>query len=321
MVRKSSPIEKVARLLDLVPYISTHQGIALTDLASQFAISEEELLSDLNTLWMCGLPGYTPLELIDLEFESGFVSIRNAETLNISRSLSQQEMISLKLGLDIVRGQLPIDRDDLMSKIDGLQAILEPLINAKVQGESPTTAIEQRLIKEAIAERSNLTFQYDSVSTGALTERTVTPIDTYAQGPYLYLRGFCHTAKAGRTFRLDRMISVVKSESKTLHHSEPPLPQEESSTDRQPQSMVSLRIHGNLRSNREALGTAVVAGESTVKVRALSISWLLRTVIAAGGSMEVLEDLEGSAPGFRAEVQRSAQNALNLYSLNSRQLR
>ena len=318
MSKKSSPVEKAARLLDLVPYISTHQGIALADLAAQFAISKEELLSDLNTLWMCGLPGYTPLELIDLEFESGFVSIRNAETLNISRSLSQQEMISLKLGLDTVRGQLPLDRVDLISKVDELQALLEPLITAKVQGESPTTATQQRVINEAVSERSNLTFQYDSVSTGILSERTVTPIDTYSQGPYLYLRGFCHTANAGRTFRLDRMISVVKSAVRTLDHSEPAISHAESSTDGQPQTLLSICIHGNLRSNREALGTAIVAGESTVKVRALSSSWLLRTVIAAGGSMEVLDDQDGLAPVFRGDILKTAQKALNLYSLNSR---
>ena len=70
---QSTPVEKAARLLDLVPFISTHQGIALNELAEEFNLSESELLSDLNTLWMCGLPGYTPLELIDLEFESGYV--------------------------------------------------------------------------------------------------------------------------------------------------------------------------------------------------------------------------------------------------------
>jgi proteasome accessory factor C len=76
----ASPIAKTARLLDLVPFITTHQGISIKDLAKEFAISTEELLDDLNTLWMCGLPGYTPLELIDLSFESGFVSIRNADS-------------------------------------------------------------------------------------------------------------------------------------------------------------------------------------------------------------------------------------------------
>jgi len=318
MVRKSSPVEKAARLLDLVPYISTHQGIALSDLAKQFSLSEEELLSDLNTLWMCGLPGYTPLELIDLEFESGFVSIRNAETLNISRSLSQQEMISLKLGLDTVRGQLPLDRVDLISKVDELQALLEPLITAKVQGESPVTASHERLINEAISERFNLTFTYDSLSSGDLSERIVTPIDTYSQSSHLYLRAFCHTASAGRTFRVDRMTSLAKAKPEKVNQSGSAITDFKGAVGSENQSIVVIAIHGNFRSNREALGTAIVAGESTVKVRALSSSWLLRTVIAAGGFMEILHDEGHSKPGIRAGVKAAAQKALDLYSLNSR---
>ena len=67
MVKKTStPIEQTARLLDLVPFLLAHQGIALEDLAKQFGVTQEVILDDLNTLWLCGLPGYTPLELIDL---------------------------------------------------------------------------------------------------------------------------------------------------------------------------------------------------------------------------------------------------------------
>ena len=77
----SAPLERTARLLDLVPYINTHQGIALKDLAAVFEVSHAQMVNDLTTLWMCGLPGYTPLELMDLDFESGYVNISNAPTL------------------------------------------------------------------------------------------------------------------------------------------------------------------------------------------------------------------------------------------------
>ena len=58
---QSSPIAKAARLLDLVPYISTHQGISIKDLAQEFDVSTTELLDDLNTLWICGTVPYTHL--------------------------------------------------------------------------------------------------------------------------------------------------------------------------------------------------------------------------------------------------------------------
>ena len=102
----TSPIAKTARLLDLVPFITTHQGISIKDLAKEFAITTEELLDDLNTLWMCGLPGYTPLELIDLSFESGYVSIRNAEILQKVRLLTKEELVVHNRYLDFIRFRL-----------------------------------------------------------------------------------------------------------------------------------------------------------------------------------------------------------------------
>ena len=76
MVKKiTAPLERTARLLDLVPYINSHQGISLKELADVFHVTQAQMTNDLTTLWMCGLPGYTPLELIDLSFDTGFVSI------------------------------------------------------------------------------------------------------------------------------------------------------------------------------------------------------------------------------------------------------
>ena len=102
MAKQETGLARTARLLDLVPYLTTHQGIAISELAKTFNATVKEITDDLNTLWMCGLPGYTPLELIDLEFESGFVSIRNAETLAAPRALDRAEALSVYMGLDLL---------------------------------------------------------------------------------------------------------------------------------------------------------------------------------------------------------------------------
>ena len=70
-------MQEVARLLDLVPFLSTHSHISLKELAHEFGISEKAMASELTALSMCGLPGYTPYELIEIFFESGFVTINN----------------------------------------------------------------------------------------------------------------------------------------------------------------------------------------------------------------------------------------------------
>ena len=66
---------RALRTMDLIPYILENPGISIRELAKQFNVTEKQIESDLQLVFMCGLPGYTPYELIDLVFEDGVVSI------------------------------------------------------------------------------------------------------------------------------------------------------------------------------------------------------------------------------------------------------
>ena len=70
-----SAVDRVTRVLDLVPFILENPGIEVSVLAAKFSISEKQILADLELIFMCGLPGYTPYELIDLAFEDGVVTV------------------------------------------------------------------------------------------------------------------------------------------------------------------------------------------------------------------------------------------------------
>ena len=67
--------ERLPRLLALVPYLQAHDGIAIEQAAADFDISEDQLRRDLQLLWMCGLPGHGPGDLIDLSFDGETVSV------------------------------------------------------------------------------------------------------------------------------------------------------------------------------------------------------------------------------------------------------
>ncbi|MFM7873555.1 MAG: hypothetical protein ACKO8Y_02915, partial [Actinomycetota bacterium] len=70
---------RALRLIDLVPYLVSNPGVSVKETATKFGISVAELLKDLDLLFVCGLPGYTPLELIDLSVEDGVISIRDPQ--------------------------------------------------------------------------------------------------------------------------------------------------------------------------------------------------------------------------------------------------
>ena len=201
----TSPIAKTARLLDLVPFITTHQGISIKDLAKEFAITTEELLDDLNTLWMCGLPGYTPLELIDLSFESGYVSIRNAEILQKVRLLTKEELVVIAIGLDFLKESLSKDREDLLIAITSLLKKIKSLIGDIAQATPTVDSAHRAIILRALKERKNLEIEYHSLIRDQIATRIVTPLELGEDKGIEVLLAYCSTANGFRTFRLDNV--------------------------------------------------------------------------------------------------------------------
>ena len=299
---QSTPVEKAARLLDLVPFISTHQGIALSELAEEFNLSESELLSDLNTLWMCGLPGYTPLELIDLEFESGYVSIRNAEVLQRVRLLTKQELVIILLGLDILRSSLDPKREDLQVAISGLTIKIKEIVGNVATASPIVDSMHRAIITQAIGSRMDLVVKYHSTIRDTVTERVITPLELSIDHGFEVLNAYCQSAEGFRTFRLDNMKSVEIAGSSVS------VPQQGDISDFHWQILIKSRF----RSSSERFRSTYTARESTefeqVTVNSFSQDWLLRNAMSTLASVEVQLPLSA-----RSLIAEKCQQSLELY--------
>jgi proteasome accessory factor C len=299
---QSTPVEKAARLLDLVPFISTHQGIALSELAAEFNLTESELLSDLNTLWMCGLPGYTPLELIDLEFESGYVSIRNAEVLQRVRLLTKQELVIILLGLDILRSSLDPKRNDLSTAISGLTSKIKEIVGNVATASPIVDSAHRAIITQAIASRMDLLVNYHSTIRDTVTERVITPLELSLDHGFEVLSAYCQSAEGFRTFRLDNMRSVGLAGSSVS------IPEPSEISDYQWQLLIKSRF----RTSSERFRSTYKPRESTdgeqVSVNSFSQDWLLRNAMSTLASVEV--QLPVSA---RSLIAQKCQQSLELY--------
>lgn len=299
MAKIPAPIAQTARLIDLVPFLISHQGISLKKLASEFGVSEKEMLNDLNTLWMCGLPGYTPLELIDLEFESGYVSIRNAEVLNKVRALDSSEVISLLLGLSLLESSL--EESAHLEAIQSLRAKLVAISGDVASVKPQATSGLITLAKEAIAKRCDLIFDYHSLSRDVISERTVTPYEVYSEGAKSYMRGFCRTSGSQRTFSFDRTSNLRLGDGSARNGSDLEKNLEES------QIAVELLAKGR---DREVLETfqAIPKGGGLYKTVIFNPFWLTRSVASFSGDVELV-----SPPSIRSEVVDMASRTLELY--------
>jgi len=308
MVRNpTSPLNKAARMLDLVPYLHAHQGIALTTLAHNFGISESEMNADLTTLWMCGLPGYTPLELIDLSFDSGFVTIRNAQTLENPRSLNKEEVIALLLGLDLVRSALANQREDLLAKIDVLSHRLRSLIGlqAQLKAEPAIDGSIRSTITKAISSGTSLDIKYHSLYADRISERTILPIEWHNDAFHEYVFAYCDQAQSFRTFRLDR-IQYANVGQKKLK------PEKISQILESPALTYRIRIHSHLRAARELFefegDDKDLHSGIEKEIPSFTAEWMRRMIFSASASVELL-----SPVGERLDIATSAKALLALY--------
>jgi proteasome accessory factor C len=297
----SAPLERTARLLDLVPYINTHQGIALKDLAAVFEVSNAQMVNDLTTLWMCGLPGYTPLELMDLDFESGYVNISNAPTLAKPRSVTFDEGVALILGLDLLRATIPTVRGDLLEKIDSLSARLSSIINLNSTFSviAPINQGVSAAIDEALASRSSLEIEYHSMYRDEITQRTIFPMEIIQVEGQQYLSSYCYSATDFRQFKLDRIQkAIVTQESKTI-------PEDATDTQR---INSRLKVLKPTREIAERFSRQDLKAGSEFDFQTCSQQWLERSILSSGDGVALL-----TPPEIRASIAQMAQSMLDRY--------
>ena len=299
--KAASPLERTSRLLDLVPYINTHQGISLIDLAKVFEVSTDQMVSDLTTLWMCGLPGYTPLELMDLDFESGFVTIRNAPTLAKPRSITHEEGVALVLGLDVLRSTISPEREDLIDAIASLSQRIARLVNLPL-ALSASSVISPEVttsIREAIAHRSGLKISYHSLYKDEISSRIVLPLELLESQGYLYLHAYCFTALDFRHFRVDRVQSTETAEVEKPSTAPAVNPEKIG---------YELKVHRPTRDVAERFEQPNLEAGTILKASSFSHHWITRSTLASGGAVELLSPSE-----MRSEIARRAETILNRY--------
>ena len=94
-----SATSRLSRLLDMVPWLLAHQGVPLDEAAAEFGVSTDQLVADLELLFVCGTPGGMPDDLIEADWEDGKVFLGNADYIARPLRLSVDEALALMVGL------------------------------------------------------------------------------------------------------------------------------------------------------------------------------------------------------------------------------
>lgn len=299
----SSAGERITRLLALVPWLRAHDGITIDEAALHFGVSSEQLEKDLWLLVVCGVPGYGPDQLIDIDFwDDGHIHVRDPQTLDVPLRLSYEESAALIIALRLL-AQLPGAPDAVHTALDRLMEAADLDHVDVVVGEGVRPDVREA-IDHAQAGQRLLHIEYGSGTDGTIRARTIEPGRlTSIDGRHL-LFAYCREAEAERTFRLDRILTARVGEPFGVRDLAP------GSTE--PMSAVLLldpaaQWVADVHPVTESV--ELPDGRRRVRISVYQPSWLVSLALRLGGSAEVLEP-----PALRALVADAAQAAATAYA-------
>jgi proteasome accessory factor C len=177
--RRKNTTDRLPRLLALLPYLLARPGILLTEAAADFGVPELQLRRDLELLWMCGLPGHGPGDLIDLSFDEDSVSVTYDAGMSRPLRLTADEALALVVALRTLAevpglaGRDAVER--ALAKVEsaaGESAQAADAVAVRVEAREHILAVVQR----AVESRRALHLRYYSAGRDESTERDVDPM-------------------------------------------------------------------------------------------------------------------------------------------------
>ncbi len=293
---------RAIRLLDLVPFLRANPGMNIKEIATEFKVSVSEIVSDLDLLMVCGLPGYTPLELIDLSTDEGYVTLRDPQNLEYPRNFTIHELLILKIALSALLVDSP---PILHSEIGSLISKLDHQMPNQISSEGilfvPDNILNLRRIgEEALVKNQQVEISYRNDTKDELTNRKISLIREYeSEGEYFW-DAWCHLANAKRTFNLEKISSATLSMDPS---SIGDLSGESSALT------VRLRIRQKSQFFAKHQNILKQTEEPEIyEARIYQREWLVREILSAGETATVITPSD-----LKVQVKKRATQALSQY--------
>lgn len=198
---------RLSRILAVLPYVIGNDGAEIDDLVERFGYKDRsDLVKDLHLVFVTGLPGYGPGDLIDVDMYDDEVYVDAAEYFARPFKLTPAEGLGLlAAGLTLLESdQAPAS---LRTAVDKLMGVLGTEALDTVSFDVPTPPIVATL-RQAILDRQVMRITYVSIASNERSTRDVEGADVSFNLGNWYLTGHCRKAGDKRTFRVDRIEDV-----------------------------------------------------------------------------------------------------------------
>jgi proteasome accessory factor C len=311
--------ERLPRLLALVPYLQARPGVAVATAAADFAVTEEQLRRDLQLLWMCGLPGHGPGDLIDLSFEGDSVSVIFDAGMSRPLRLTAEEALALVVALRTLMETPGLtDRD----AVERALAKVEAAAGGSVDADTVAVALDHvdrllPVLQQAIDRQRALALRYYTATRDETTDRVVDPMRLFSMDGRSYLEAWCRRAEGMRVFRLDRIEDAVLLDEPARPPAEAQLRDlSEGVFTPAPEHLLAvLRVapayHWVADYYPVSDDTVLADGHRQISVRVADPAWVRALVLGSAGQVRVL------SPEWLAEdLSVEAAEAVQAYALS-----
>jgi len=316
----SGSLDQLPRLLALVPYLLARPGISFAAAAADFGITEERLRKDLDLVWMCGLPGHSPGDLIDVEFEGDTITLFEPQGVTRPLRLSADEALALVVALRaLIQTPGLVETDAVLRALAKVEqaagTAARPAGRVEVALERPDQVLGT--VRDALERARRLHLRYHVPARDQTTERDVDPVRLLVVDGRSYLEGWCRSAQDVRLFRLDRVVEATVLD---LPAEPAELPDRDLEHGLFQPSPEDLRVRMVLQPGAhwvadyhpcesvEELGDGALG----VVLRTPDYGWVRRLALRLGGAGRVVDP-----PELAAQIRTDAAAALAAYAPGS----
>ncbi|MBO1768715.1 YafY family protein [Agrococcus sp. TF02-05] len=285
----ASRVERgIGLLLSLIQYVTASGSVTVAEAAAHFGVDDERIREAVRRVFMSGVPdGAGDFIRFDIDFDAFeeqdviSVTMRPAFEDETVR-LSPREASALIAGLSLVAGYT----DAAPERVEALQ---EKLRGAASRG-ADTVAVDRlevpraaQLVRDAIRARTVLSIDYRKPGEGS-RRRTVAPTRLELREGQVFVRGFDLDRQDARTFRLDRIESIERTELPWPH----PMPALERPVTGTAQ-IVATRAAAALLADYATSDPVSVDGDRVrLDIELWSEASVLSAVASCGGDAEII---------------------------------
>ena len=170
---------------------------------ARFDLTPDALVTELEMAACCGVPPYTPDQLMEIVVTDSTVSVRVGTSLARPRRLSPSEGFALATS---ARALLAVPGSDESGALSPALAKLDRALGGEeIASAWSWTRRPCSPWSGALADRRPLRISYYSASTDRVTEREIAPLRLFASEGHWYVDAWCQLAGDLRRFRVDRI--------------------------------------------------------------------------------------------------------------------